>query len=78
MRVAYGVSVESGSSGAGLVTRRIFPTTKIDFLPGKELTWEGAPKTEWGETWNHDPASGEIKKARDRSVEFTGQHMDDL
>jgi hypothetical protein len=72
-----GVIVESRSSGAGLITRRIFPTTRTDFLPRKELTWEWGSKPGWGETWYRDPDSKEIKKAWDGSTEFMGQHLED-
>lgn len=72
-----GLILETVSPGGVSTTRRIFPTTKTDYVIGKQVTWEWGPR-QWGETWYREPESGKVVEAWGGSMEFRGRHLDEM
>jgi hypothetical protein len=72
-----GVILQTLSPGAASTSYRIFPTTRSDYVVGKEVSWEWGSR-KWGEAWYRDPVSHFVMKAWDDSMEFVGRPLDEL
>ncbi|HST55228.1 MAG TPA: hypothetical protein VLJ42_04940 [Solirubrobacteraceae bacterium] len=57
-------------------TERIFPTTRTDFKVGEEVAWLWDNSKQWGEAWCKHPATGDIIKPWDGSLNFIGSPID--
>lgn len=73
---ARGIVLETTASDGKTKSLRVFPTTRTDYVKGKQVAWEWNPGKQWAETWYRDPDSGEIKSAWRGSMEFVGRHLD--
>lgn len=56
-------------------TRRIFPTSRDDYVRGMQVTWEWNMGRVWGEAWYRDPDNQEIRAAWSSSAEFVGRDI---
>jgi len=75
---ARGIILQTIAVDGHTKSLRIFPTTRRDYVKGKQVAWEWNPDRQWGETWYRDPESGEIKPAWNSSMEFIGRHLDEV
>lgn len=73
-----GLILKTISPGGSITSFRIFPTTKNDYVKGKQVAWEWNLSKTWGECWYIDPDSGEKKYAWTSSGEFIGRHIDEI
>jgi hypothetical protein len=71
------VMLETTTPGNEKGKRHVYPTTKKDYIVGKEVAWEWGDKS-WNESWYMDPNTGENKEAWKGAVEFTGRYVDEL
>jgi len=71
-----GLILETISPGGAIKSKRIFPTTKMDYIKGKRLTWEWSNSLECGDSWYKDPDTNEIMHAWTESYEFVGKYLD--
>jgi hypothetical protein len=63
------------SPGGIQKTKRIFPTTRDDYLPGQLVAWEWNTGRMWGESWYLDSDDHKIKYAWTGSTEFVGRPL---
>ena len=73
--IGHGVLLRTTSPGGTSSSLRIFPTTRTDLVPGREVTWEWSFDHVWDETWYRDPENGAIVYAWTSSAEFRGRHL---
>ena len=73
-----GVILETTAPGGMSKSLRIFPTTRIHFQKGRQISWEWNMQNVWGQAWYRDPDTGEAKSAFLSSAEFIGRHLDEL
>lgn len=62
----------------GSETRRVYPTTRTDYVAGQRLAWEWNDGRQWGESWYRDPDTGEIAYAWTGSLEFVGRPLEQI
>lgn len=73
-----GVILKSASSSGAKIFYRIYPTTRTHFEKGRKVAWEWSHENTWSDAWYRDPESNEIKLAWNSSMEFVGQHLDEV
>jgi hypothetical protein len=75
----WGVILESTSAGGkGEKSRQIFPTSRMDYRVGDELTWDFNLSRVHGRAWFRDPQGGAIKQAWVESSEFVGRPLGEV
>lgn len=74
----HGILLESRSPGGVSTSYRIFPTTKSNYMAGKQVTWEWNMGRVTGPAWYRDTTTGHAKSAWHSSAEFVGRHVDEL
>lgn len=62
----------------GTKAMRVFPTTRTDYVKGKQVAWEWRMGTIYPESWYRDPDTGEVKYAWSSSAEFVGRQLDEI
>jgi hypothetical protein len=67
--------LDTTSPGGTDIKRRVFPTTRNDYLPGQILSWEWDMTHVYEESWYRDPDDGEMKYGWTSSAEFVGRPM---
>jgi hypothetical protein len=78
VRDERGVVLETTNADGTKKTHRVYPTTRADYVRGKQVSWEWNPGRTSGETWFKDPDSGAIKYAWRESMEFVGRHLEEI
>lgn len=73
-----GLILETTSAGGAILLRRIYPTTRDDYITGKAVAWEWDTSKVWGESWYKDPDTNEIKYAWTEAGQFIGRHLDEI
>jgi hypothetical protein len=74
-----GVVLESTSRpDPGPAERRVYPTTRTHFRPGKAVAWEWDLSRIWPESWYRNPDSGRLEYAWTESGEFIGRLLEEL
>ncbi|MDX1440156.1 MAG: hypothetical protein R3284_09655 [Rubricoccaceae bacterium] len=73
------VILETHSPGRVRVTKRVYPTTRLDYYKkGRRVTWEWSFDNTWDESWYKDPDTDQPKPGWRSSAEFVGRHTDEL
>lgn len=72
-----GVILETTSPGGASKARRIYPSTRANFVKDKRVSWEWSGENSFEDAWYRDPDTGEIKLAWNSSMEFVGRNLDE-
>jgi hypothetical protein len=75
---AKGLILQTTSPGGAIRSHRIFPTTRTNYVKGKQVAWEWNSGRKWEAAWYRDPDTSEIKYAWGGSMEFVGRHLEDI
>jgi len=73
-----GLILETISPGGVEKSYRIYPTTKTDYVKGRQVAWEWNLSKTWGRSWYIDPGTNEKKAAWRSAGEFVGRHANEL
>jgi len=74
----HAIILETKSPGGARTMYRVFPTTRNDYVKGKQVSWEWNMKRKWSQSWYRDPQTNDIKDAWGTSAEFVGRHLHEI
>jgi hypothetical protein len=75
----WGLVIENTSSdGKDTKTLQVFPTTRTDYQPGDELTWDWNMGNVYSETWYRDSRTGQLARGWIQAAEFVGRPLMDV
>jgi hypothetical protein len=75
---AKALILEQTASDGVTKHRRVYPTTRTDYVKGQLVAWEWNMGRKFGESWYRDPDTATIKYAWTSSAEFVGRPMDQV
>jgi hypothetical protein len=78
IRGAVGVVLRTVSAGGGETSRRVFPTSRRDYIKDLEVSWEWNRDSVFKEAWFREPETGALVQAWSGSMEFVGRHQSEL
>ncbi len=70
-----GLLLKSTSPGGTQIMKRIFPTTRTDYLEGQRVGWEWNLSRVCGDAWYRDPDDDQVRLAWNGAAEFIGDPL---